>query len=104
MVLKLLQVGNEPLIILGLIAVTQSFHFSTLEEYYVGGLYLGVGNGVTDGSALLIGLFFYCGAAGQSMWSEYIKFTINNYDYAFQISHLFTYGMLISQVFAVVYK
>lgn len=44
--------------------MTQAFHFSTLEEYYVGGLYLGVGNGVTDGSVALIALFAYCGYAG----------------------------------------
>jgi len=40
-------------------AVGQSFYFCTLEEYYIGGLYLGVGNGVTDGSILLISLFFF---------------------------------------------
>ena len=64
MIMKLIQVGNNHVLILGLVAITQSFHFSTLEEYYVGGLFLGVGNGVTDGSGLLIGLIAFSGAVG----------------------------------------
>jgi len=51
-----------------LLASTQSFYFSTLEEYYIGGLYLGVGNGVTDGSAPIIALFIYCGMYGNDLF------------------------------------
>lgn len=28
------------------------FHFCTLEEYYVGGMFMGIGNAITDGSFL----------------------------------------------------
>eukprot|EP00347_Sterkiella_histriomuscorum_P019715 403340566 len=103
MALKLLQVGNNPLIILGLVAVTQAFHFSTLEEYYIGGLYLGIGNGVTDGSALLIALFIQCGISGQEFWRDSVSITLNNSTHIVQISHLFVYGMFISQILAVLY-
>lgn len=40
------------------------FHFCTLEEFYVGGMFLGVGNCITDLALPLIGLLFYCGAEG----------------------------------------
>lgn len=55
---------------MGLVAVTQAFHFATLEEYYSGGLYLGVGNGVTDGSVGLIAIFLYCGIAGTEVFKN----------------------------------
>lgn len=41
-----------------------SFHFSTLEEYYTGGLFLTPGNGVSDGSAVVIGMFIAMGIYG----------------------------------------
>ena len=63
-IMKVMQLGNGGLVMLTLLASTQAFYFSTLEEYYTGGLYLGIGNGVTDGSALIIGLFIYCGIYG----------------------------------------
>jgi len=53
---------------LTLMGSTQSFYFSTLEEYYTGGLYLGIGNGVTDGSAPIIALFIYCGFYGNDFF------------------------------------
>lgn len=40
------------------------FHFKMIEEYYVGGLFLGPGNAVTDMSLLLYGLFIYMGLYG----------------------------------------
>lgn len=47
-----------------LLASTQSFYFATLEEYYIGGLFLGVGNGATDGAVPIIALFLYAGYTG----------------------------------------
>ena len=41
-----------------------SFHFSTLEEYYTRGLFLGPGNGVTDGSAIIVTIFIVMGVTG----------------------------------------
>jgi hypothetical protein len=68
MFMKIMQIGNNFIVFLSLLAVTQSFYFSTLEEYYIGGLYLGIGNGVTDGSVLLIGLFLFTGYYGSQPW------------------------------------
>jgi len=84
------------MLILGLVAITQSFHFSTLEEYYVGGLFLGVGNGVTDGSVILIGLISFSGAMGQSFWRYLYSITIYEHTYYLRASHIFIYFMLFS--------
>jgi len=96
MIMKLIQVGNNHVLILGLVAITQSFHFSTLEEYYVGGLFLGVGNGVTDGSGLLIGLIAFSGAVGQEFWRFMYSFTIYEHTYYLRASHVFLYFMLFT--------
>jgi ethanolaminephosphotransferase len=72
MMSKMLQIGNGPLVLWILLGVTQSFHFSTLEEYYIGGLYLGPLNGVTDGSALIIGIFFLSGIIGNEIWLTHV--------------------------------
>lgn len=65
---KMMQLGNGPIILWSLLSVTQSFYFSTLEEYYIGGLFLGPFNGVTDGSAALISIFFFTGVFGNDIW------------------------------------
>jgi len=87
--------------LLSLLAVTQSFHFSTLEEYYVGGLYLGVGNGVTDGSIILIGLFLFTGFFGPEPWLHIVSISYDNNIYQIQFSHLFAYCIFASQILAV---
>lgn len=53
-------------------SVAASFHFCTLEEYYVGGLYLGLGNGVTDGSVILVAIFIMQGITSQGFFSNTI--------------------------------
>ena len=63
-----MQIGNGPLVMWMLLGITQSFHFSTLEEYYIGGLFLGPFNGVTDGSALIISIFMLSGIVGNEIW------------------------------------
>lgn len=45
-----------------------SFHFSTLEQYYTGGLFLGPFNGITDGSGLILLLFLIMTIAGNDFW------------------------------------
>ena len=45
-------------------AAISSFHFSTLEEYYTGGLFLGPGNGISDGSFGVISIFVVLGICG----------------------------------------
>jgi hypothetical protein len=47
-----------------------SFHFSTLEEYYTGGLFLGPGNGISDGSAVIISGFFLMGIFGNNVFQD----------------------------------
>ena len=50
------------------------FHFTTLEEYYVGGLYLGHLNGVTDGSFGVMAILFSLGIFGpEFLDQEFVK-------------------------------
>ena len=44
------------------------FHFSTLEEYYVGGLFLPFGNAITDGSLLYFITMFIPGIFGNEFF------------------------------------
>ena len=53
-----------------------AFYFTILEEYYTGGLFLGVINGVTDGSLLIVGLFVYMGVAGNAIFTNMYSFYI----------------------------
>lgn len=52
-----------------IIIVCLSFHLSTLEEYYTGGLYLGPCNGVTDGSVIIIVAFVTMGFIGNDFYT-----------------------------------
>lgn len=57
----------SPLLVFSCVA---NFHFSTLEEYYVGELTLQVCNGVTDGSFAIIGLTLISGfIGGNNIWA-----------------------------------
>ena len=62
--MKVGQIGNngitQTFMIVGLLA----FHFSTLEEYYVGTLKLPVCNAVSDGSGIVIAFFLFTGIVG----------------------------------------
>ena len=69
MLLKVLSMGNNTLSMLVLGSVLQSYYFCTLEEYYIGGLYLGMFNGVTDGSVLLIAMMITAGATNQEFFT-----------------------------------
>jgi hypothetical protein len=44
--------------------ITCLFYFGTLEEYYVGGLHLGPGNGITDGCFPVIAMFIILSFTG----------------------------------------
>jgi hypothetical protein len=100
MIMKTIQMGNGGLVLLTLLGSTQSFYFSTLEEYYIGGLFLGVGNGVTDGSAPIIALFIYCGFWGNDFFKKEIA--IGNMN--FQIAELMGYVLITTQLIAVILK
>ena len=93
--------GNGSLLLFTLLGPTQSFYFSTLEEYYIGGLFLGVGNGVTDGSLPIIALFIYCGMYGNDSFKNEIFLGDGM---QVRISHLMGYVMIASQIVAVFLK
>lgn len=96
---KMMQLGNGPVILHIMLAITQSFHFSTLEEYYIGGLYLGPFNGVTDGSVLIIGIFMASGIFGTSFWGS----PLPGFE-SLRVVDLFLYAIIISQFVAVALK
>jgi hypothetical protein len=52
-----------------LVSVYAAFHFTTLEEYYCGTLYLGKCNGVTDGSFIIVVACFITGCVGNNFWA-----------------------------------
>jgi ethanolaminephosphotransferase len=43
------------------------FYFGTLEEFYVGGLHLRPGNGITDGSLPVISIFLFLSVTGNEI-------------------------------------
>lgn len=65
---KCCQVGDNMMAILAVAAPCASFHFSTLEEYYTGGLFLPPGNGVTDGSLAVYLTFILMTIVGNEFW------------------------------------
>lgn len=65
---KCLQVGDNMKSVACVLAPCASFHFSTLEEYYTGGLFLGPFNGVTDGSLAVILCFLFMSVFGDNYW------------------------------------
>ena len=71
-----------------------SFHFSTVEEYYCGGLYLGVGNGVTDGSVGIIGMLIYLGMFGN-------EWTLNRAFGYWTYADILLYGIIIANTFII---
>lgn len=48
--------------------VCASFHFSTLEEYYTGGLFLGKFNAISDGSFVYITFNICMAFFGNNFW------------------------------------
>jgi hypothetical protein len=73
------------------------FHFATLEEYYVGGLWLPVMNGVTDGSAVLIAINIIIGITGSEWWAIERNFL----GVTARFSHFCFFAVFAIQVFAV---
>lgn len=94
MVMKMMQVGNCNALFWSLLAPTMTFYFSTLEEYYTGGLFIGIGNAVTDGSAILIGMFIFAGVVGNSIFTTPIEFTLFGAQINMPFSHAFNLFIL----------
>lgn len=104
MIAKMIQVGNNYMVLLTVVATTSPFYFATMEEYYTGGLFLGPGNGITDGSVVLIALFIYCGAFGTSVFTKVVEFNFGGAIYSYKISQFFIIGVLTQQTIACIYK
>jgi len=68
--MRILQVGNNTLAPIFFFTAYAAFHFATLEEYYLGTLRLPPGNGVSDGSVLIVGACLVTGFTGNDMWAE----------------------------------
>lgn len=85
---KCFQTGDSYFTLFTVMVVCSSFHFSTLEEYYTGGLFLGPGNGVTDGSVVIIGLFIAMGFYGND-------FMLNKVYGDIQLSHMMCIALWI---------
>ena len=62
------QLGNNFITVMMLVIGSLTFHMTTLEEYYVGELYLPVFNAVSDGSVWVV-LFYLASAIwGNDIW------------------------------------
>ena len=68
MVLRVFQCGNNFISYLMVVMAMASFHFATLEEYYVGTLKLPPCNAVSDGSIMLILMYIITGILGNQIW------------------------------------
>ena len=55
-----------------LVMAMAAFHFTTLEEFYVGTLALPICNAVSDGSILVILLYLVTGVTGNEIWTTEI--------------------------------
>ena len=70
--LRTLQIGNNFLAYAVIVMAMAAFHFTTLEEYYVGTLKLPVCNAVSDGSLLIILMYLVTGILGNEFWVMHI--------------------------------
>ena len=100
MILKAILIGNNYLVMVALVGVTQSFHFCTLEEYYIGGLFMGPGNGVTDASFALIALIMLGGYPGQDLFVK--TGTIAGFE--LRICEWIVVAVMISQIISCLVK
>mmetsp|Transcript_26257 Transcript_26257/g.18623 ORF Transcript_26257/g.18623 Transcript_26257/m.18623 type:complete len:201 (+) Transcript_26257:171-773(+) len=67
--LAMVQCGNNNIALMTLLTAYFAFHLATLEEYYVGTLYLPVVNAVSEGSLLLLLLTLVSGIIGNGFWA-----------------------------------
>jgi len=89
-------VGNGFIPMLAVLTSCMPFHFATLEEYYVGGLWLPVMNGVTDGSLLLILVNVLIGLLG----SQFFAAPTTILGFATSIGHFCFYIVFVIQSYA----
>jgi ethanolaminephosphotransferase len=69
---KLFHTGDNIWALAAIAASCASFHFTTLEEYYTGGLFLEIGNAITDGSGPFIATMVYIGIKSPKQLEEVV--------------------------------
>ena len=69
-IVKTLQIGDNVLGIMTVLFPCASFFFSTIEEYYTGGLFLLPFNGVTDGSLAIYISMIYMATFKNDIWTQ----------------------------------
>lgn len=89
MIAKALQCGDSLAVVICMMFCCSTFYFSTLEEYYTGGLFLLPGNGVTDGSAFILTGFVILGFTGNSVMLKTAFWGLRYCDFV-------TYGIITS--------
>lgn len=65
---------------------------------------MGIGNGVTDGSVAIIGLFLYTGYVGNEVFLNKVSFTLFETVISMTVGEIMGYALFISQFFAVFLK
>ena len=68
-----------------------SYFNTILEEYYTGGLFLGLINPITDGSIALIGIYVYLGFFGSAEFTYIYNIDIGSTIFSFTLAELFVY-------------
>jgi ethanolaminephosphotransferase len=67
--MALVQSNSPTITIVCMLIVLTGFYIATYETYYIGGLFLGKINPVTDGSVLITILYILTGIIGTQMWT-----------------------------------
>jgi ethanolaminephosphotransferase len=93
---KMAMVGDGHMPIVSVLLSCMPFYFATLEEYYVGALYLPVFNGITDGSIPLILINFAVGIMGSEWFTQTVYLPQVG---AVPACHLAFYFIVITQAF-----
>ena len=70
---RMFQVGDSLIALLIILMVSMPFYFTTLEEYYTGGLFLPIINGVSDGSIAYVLICLATGIVGSSFWATELE-------------------------------
>ena len=89
--------GNNLWALSAVVIGSLPFYFATLEGYYIGGVFLGKINGVTDGSFVYIGMTLFVSFIDQN----YLFIPIWN---GLRFSHILSLILLLSTIGMVIQK
>ena len=95
---KIFALGSNWYFFAALVGIVSQFFYATLEEYFVGGLFLPLINGVNEGLFLIIGICLFTFFVGSDFWrKQTILSGVNN-------NTIFFYVLVVSAVFTVLMK